>query len=312
MKTVAQALQNSQLREDSTKTLSHICSNDHRGSDPVALCETCGTPTQKDVNIPGFGGERRVPIVCVCRAKANEDMAKADEEAAKRRRIERFKSYTFADSNFDDATFANWVRYKGDEQLFTLATGYCKHWDEMSANNHGIIFHGNAGSGKTFIAHAIANGLTSRGTSAMSISISQLMNAIRDSYDGSGGIGEQHLLSAIREVSLLILDDVGVEQKTSWSYDKLYTIIDTRYRAGKPLIITTNLNMLDLRSRLRIVDQRRGIVDASDRIWSRICSLCAPYEVKGTNWRSEKSKSKKDSIDAIVNRVEFCPSPLPA
>lgn len=57
----------------------------------------------------------------------------------------------------------------------------------------------------------------------MAISIIKLLAAIKDSFDKHGELGEADVLNTVRDASLLVLDDLGVEYKTAWAYEKLYT-----------------------------------------------------------------------------------------
>jgi len=86
---------------------------------------------------------------------------------------------------------------------------------------------------------------------------------------------------------------LGVEHKTSWAYEKLYAILDTRYRSGKPLIVTTNKPITELRKHLAIVDIRTGEIDHSERIYDRLLEMCPLKEIKGEGWRQQKSQINK-------------------
>ncbi|MCP4713101.1 MAG: ATP-binding protein, partial [Planctomycetes bacterium] len=60
----------------------------------------------------------------------------------------------------------------------------------------------------------------------------------------------------IRNAPLLILDDLGIESPTPWANEKLYQLLNHRYNARLPTIITTNLTLetLELRLRSRLSD----------------------------------------------------------
>ena len=162
--------------------------------------------------------------------------------------------------------------------------------------------HGKAGNGKTYFSFAVANELYKRGVSVMAISVARILDVIRSSYNHHGELGELHVLNTIRDASLLILDDLGVENKTYWSYEKLYAIIDTRYRVKKPMIVTTNMMVNDsgkdseLRSNLAIIDAKSGHTDQSHRIYSRLVEMCAIVGVKGGSWRISKGKENKIAL----------------
>jgi DNA replication protein DnaC len=261
---------------------------------PVAYCSNCRNPTQKDVEI--FGVKKRVPILCPCRAEANEREKKATELRDLRRRLDKFKTYSLMDSRFETSTFENWKHRADNHDDYILGKKYCENWKTMFANNRGFLFFGRAGSGKTFLSFSIANALYQQGEAVMAISIIKLLAAIKDSFENHGELGESDVLNTVRDASLLVLDDLGVEYKTAWAYEKLYAIIDTRYRVGKPTIITTNLTLDALRENLATVDLKTKTRDPSERIFSRISEMCVFHEIKGASWRISKGTKNKTAL----------------
>ena len=98
------------------------------------------------------------------------------------------------------------------------------------------MFTGNVGTGKTFYACCIANAVIDRGCTAWVTTLQPLVRALC-SYESA-----EKILAKIRKVDLLVLDDLGSTALNDFTTDKLFEIVDERYRSGKPLIVTTNLN----------------------------------------------------------------------
>jgi len=263
---------------------------------PFTCCDICHKPTQKDIEILGI--MRRVPISCQCRSEANEHVKNRSDEQDLRRRLERFKAYSLMDNRFEVSTFENWIQRSDNRDDYILGTKYCENWNTMYANNRGLLLYGKAGNGKTFLSFAIANALYHQGKAVMAISISKLLSVIKDNFDKHGEFGEADVLNTVKDASLLVLDDLGVEYKTAWAYEKLYAIIDTRYRASKPTIITTNFTLDALRENLATVDLRTRLTDPSERIFSRITEMCAFHEIKGASWRISKGVQNKTALFA--------------
>ncbi len=136
-----------------------------------------------------------------------------------------------------------------------------------------LVFMGNYGAGKTHLAAAIANHLQHNNTKIMFITVPDLMDYLRVTYDPDVGSSFDQRFQAVRQTELLVLDDLGTENATSWAKEKLFQILDYRYVARLPTIITTARQIDDLNDRVssRILDDRR----------SRIFAITAPsYAVR--------------------------------
>jgi len=263
---------------------------------PIVCCPTCNGPLQYDVVI--LDVKRRVPIICQCQVEAQRLEEEADRERAMRRKLDKFRAYSLMDDRFASSTFENWTHRPDNRELYDFGKRYCAKWKSISANNYGLLLHGKAGNGKTYLSFAIANELCRQGNAVMAISVSRILAVIKDSFERHGDLGERDVFNTIGEAGLLILDDLGVEYKTSWAYEKLYAIIDTRYRANKPTIISTNLTIPALRENLALVDTKTATRDPSERIFNRITEMCALHEVKGASWRIQKGEQNKAALYA--------------
>ena len=89
----------------------------------------------------------------------------------------------------------------------------------------------------------------------------------------------------------LILDDFGMERGTEYGLEQVFNVIDSRYRSGKPLIVTTNLTLDDLRN---------PEDTAHSRIYDRLLSMCVPVRFTGDNFRQETAQRKMESMKALM------------
>lgn len=129
----------------------------------------------------------------------------------------------------------------------------------------GLMISGPVGSGKTFLACAVANALLEHGVEVLFVIVPDLLDQIRASYDNSNRDTEHDLIDSARNVGVLILDDLGAHNYTDWVRNKLYSIINYRLNNHLPTVITTNLDLDELEQYL------------GQRTTSRITQMCKFY-----------------------------------
>lgn len=256
---------------------------DYVGEDGLLYCGKCHTRRQFKIEI--LGEMRKAPIMCKCR----EEAKKKEDEAIRKRevqeRIQRLKLEGITDTEYLKWTLDNDDRKR--PEISEAVKRYCDNWETMRKDNVGILFYGDVGTGKTFFAACIANELINRGTPVLMTNITLLISAMSKNYEEK----KTEILRRISNIPLLILDDVGVERDTTFGYEKVQEIIDTRYRSGKPLIVTTNLSPSELKEPK---DMRYK------RVYDRILEMCHPIKVNGDSRRQEKAAEKRKNTKNIL------------
>ena len=114
--------------------------------------------------------------------------------------------------------------------------------------NGWLLLQGKYGCGKTHLAAAIANYAVNMGVPTLFITVPDLLDSLRNSYDRQDTTFEEHF-DEIRNARLLILDDFGTQNATSWAQEKIFQIINYRYINRLPLVVTTNLILGDIDAR---------------------------------------------------------------
>lgn len=119
-----------------------------------------------------------------------------------------------------------------------------------------LIFQGGYGCGKTHLAAGIANYQIQTGQQVLFISVPDLLDHLRSTFHPETEANYEERFEELCTAPLLILDDLGIESPTPWAREKLYQILNHRYNARLPTVITTNyeLEELELRLRSRLVD----------------------------------------------------------
>lgn len=236
----------------------------------------------------------KLPIACRCRKEKLEAENERIRQQELNNRLKTLKKNSLMDERFRDCTFDNWAVEDSNKKLYNLGVRYCEKWDDIKKENIGLILYGKPGTGKTFLSFCIANYLLNRYVPVIAISSIGILSRIKETYNSYGTEGEAEIIRTIQNADLLVLDDLGAENNTEWAKEKLYEIIDFRYRNEKPIIITTNLSMEALQSKLTGND---GI----SRTYDRIIEMCQPVEVKGDSKRIKKASDKTQILKNLLS-----------
>lgn len=223
-------------------------------------CGKCHTPKQCKIII--FGKEAKPFCLCKCEIERIEAEKQQIAEFERKERIKQMRK-TGIPADMHGWTFEN---DKGYSKVLTeKAKRYVSSWERMRKENIGVMFWGSVGNGKTYAAACIANKLIDDGISVMMTSIPKLLNDL----SGFRVEDKNEYIDDLSRYSLLVIDDLGAERGTEYALEKVYEVIDGRYKSGKPLIVTTNLPMEELKNPKSIEYQR---------IYSRVLEMCAPIK----------------------------------
>lgn len=205
---------------------------------------------------PNFG--RLVP--CQCRLREQED--RRHEELLRISNLSAFEDRTF--ENFDpgiNRDVANALHIGIDYAANPYRYG--KPW---------LFFMGRCGTGKTHLAAAVANHyITHQGGRALFTVVPDLLDHLRATFNpaATNGVTYDQRFQDVRDVPLLILDDVGTENATPWAKEKLFQIFNHRYNERLATVITTNQDFSQIDERIvsRLLDRglcQNVVIDAPD------------------------------------------------
>jgi DNA replication protein DnaC len=140
-----------------------------------------------------------------------------------------------------------------------------------------LVFEGTYGSGKTHLAAAIANYRAGLGDPPLLVMVPDLLDHLRAAFSPNAGTSYDRRFDEVRTASLLILDDLGSQSATPWAREKLHQLLNYRYNAELPTVITVAKENLDQ----GLVDERIITRMMDERI-SEYVEIKAPaYQGKG-------------------------------
>jgi DNA replication protein DnaC len=113
-----------------------------------------------------------------------------------------------------------------------------------------LLLQGGYGCGKTHLAAAIANFAVGMGVPTLFLTVPDLLDLLRFSFDAEDITFEQRF-EQIRTAELLVLDDFGTQSATPWAQEKLFQIVNYRYINRLPLVVTTNIPLDEIEPRIR-------------------------------------------------------------
>lgn len=237
----------------------------------LLYCGKCHTPKQCEIE---FGG-RIIKPYCMCRCEA-EDYEREKDEKRKAERMHKLDM--MRRTGFPDAEMRNWTFENddgGNEKIMDVMKRYVANFPRMLELGKGLMLCGSVGTGKSYAAACVANALIDTGTPCMMTNFSRMVNIINSSFEG-----RQKYIDSLNEFDLLIIDDLAAERDTEFMAEQIMNIIDARYRAGLPLIVTTNLTAQELSGTTDIRKQR---------VFSRLIEMCVPITVTGRDRRKAKA-----------------------
>jgi DNA replication protein DnaC len=154
------------------------------------------------------------------------------------------------------------------ERLEAWATQRNASLDTIPPPQEWLIFRGPVGTGKTHLAKGIANACIDVSIETLFVTVPDLLDYLRSAFNPNVEEVYDQLFPRLREVELLILDDLGAEQSTPWANMKLFQLLNHRYNRMLPTIITLNTKawmFLDERISSRLQDASLVcIVDMED------------------------------------------------
>ena len=181
------------------------------------------------------------------------------------------------------------------------AVAFCSGYPHLGEDEGlGLLFCGDNGVGKTHLAVAILRELvTARGARGQFWDFHELIREIKSSYDRETRTTELQVLQPVVDNDVLVLDDLGAWKMTDWMNDTLFYILNSRYMAKRPTIITTNYQDVTREKALAADHLRRKeflVERIGQRLRSRLMEMCLVVQIQGSDHRQARQAANQVAL----------------
>ena len=239
-----------------TKSTPDTSNTELANRDVCPICSGAGY-FRRDVPLghPDFGR----PIPCRCKIREQQlERLQALHDASNLGQLTRMTFDTFVpDGHGLNAQVQD-----------NLRRAYAKAIEYAQRPQGWLIIKGVYGCGKTHLGAAIANYQVEHGGAVLFVVVPDLLDYLRATYAPNSAVTFDQRFESVRSVPLLVLDDLGAHSSTPWAQEKLYQVLNYRYNAQLPTVITTNAELEDLNPRMRS--------RMTELEWSSIVHILAP------------------------------------
>lgn len=265
-----------------TKTTIAVADEDYHDKDGFLVCGKCHTRKEIEVSLPW--GKIRPYCLCACE-KAKQDKEREEFEEQKRKEhIQRLRDNAFPEGSLEGRTFD--MASDPNNKLVLAMQRYVDNFRQFKDDGRGVLLYGSVGTGKTFLAACTANALIDKGVPVLMTSVSYIANKLMGMFEG-----KNEYIESLNQYPLLIIEDLGAERNTEYMNEVVYTVINARYEAKLPLVVTTNLT----------TEQLKAPTDVTTaRIYSRVLEMCFPIKVEGVDIRREKARNEYKTMSDIL------------
>lgn len=257
-----------------------INDGDYINDEGLTVCGKCGETKQ-------FYGEFLGEILKLnCPCKCDREREEQRKEQQWRERIAYARKEAFPpNSNYIDARF----EYADESAAISAAKKYVEHFEtDFKPDGTGLLLYGTFGTGKTYAAACVCNAIIDMGYRALFTTIPRIINKLQSAFDG-----RQEFIDYISNVPLLVIDDLCAERNTEFARETVFEVINGRNEAKKPLIVTTNITIDELKG--------KGADMTTARVYSRLLEMCVPIEVAGSDRRRGNCRVNYEKAKSLLN-----------
>jgi len=200
-----------------------------------------------------------------CKACEREKMLQEMEERTKnaaQKKLNTMLTNSMLQKRFIDKTFDNFAPFGMDKEkqqrVLSIAKDFADDFYRHRQVGTWLLFMGSVGTGKNHLCAAIINQVIRAGCTALFTKTPRLLREVKDTFHRDSEITQSEIITRMGNIDLLVIDEVGIQFGTDTERMILYEILDLRYEAMLPVILTTNITDLKSLEKLlgvRIIDR---------------------------------------------------------
>ena len=182
-------------------------------------------------------------------------------------------------------TFINFKRRNNlpMEQQDNLDEAYRVAFDFAKSPEGWLVFMGQTGCGKTHLAAAIVNYCYEASKPGLFVVVPEFLDHLRSTFSPESKVSYDQYFESVKTAPLLVLDDFGEQSTSAWAREKLYQVLNYRYNARLPTVITTRYSFDEI---LEGVDSA-----ISSRLVDRQTSV--PFNIMAPDYRGDRRVDKR-------------------
>ena len=242
--------------------------------DELKNCKTCKglfmckNKVSGHVLYPSFSDETLKFIYMPC--KYQKELIKKESE--KKEKLNEIKNARMKDIDINDKNRVKVIKWLKE---------YFDNYEKVNTLK-GLYLHGSFGSGKTYLISALFNELEiSKDANTEVVYLPETLRNMKEDFSLV-----EDKLNYLKNVDILLIDDIGAENVTAWGRDEILgTILQYRMNNKLSTFFTSNLTLEELEVHLSLSKNSEDKVKAR-RIIERIKQLSVDMELVSINRRS--------------------------